>query len=33
MKGKVAYKAGDPKWLTEDIEDEMNKTLAALGAK
>jgi len=31
--GKAAYKAGDPKWLSEDIEDEMTKALAELGAK
>jgi hypothetical protein len=31
--GKAAYKAGDPKWLSEEIEDEMTKTLAELGSK
>jgi len=33
LKGREAYRAGDPKWLPQDIVTEMDETLAQLGAQ
>jgi hypothetical protein len=33
VKGREAYRAGDPKWLPQEIVTEMEETLAQLGVK
>lgn len=33
IKGRDAYRAGDPKWLPPEIVTEMDETLAQLGVK
>lgn len=33
LKGRAAYRGGDPKWLPAEIVTEMDETLAQLGVK